>query len=56
MEQDQLAAARKQYEMALKLRKEIGEKQAILQTRVALARLAIEEGHAQDAEPERANV
>jgi DNA-binding winged helix-turn-helix (wHTH) protein/tetratricopeptide (TPR) repeat protein len=52
VEQDRLAAARKQYEMALKLRKEIGEKQTILQTRVALARLAIEEGHAQDAEPE----
>jgi len=52
MEQDQLAAARGQYEMALRLRKDIGEKQAILQTRVALARLAIEEGHARDAEPE----
>jgi len=52
VEQDQLAAARKQYEMALKLRRETGEKQAILQTRVALARLAIEEGHAQDTEPE----
>jgi len=52
VEQDQLAAARKQYEMALKLRRETGEKQAILQTRVALARVGIEEGHAQDAEPE----
>jgi tetratricopeptide (TPR) repeat protein len=52
MQQDQLAAARKQYETALKLRKEIGEKQTILQTRVALARLAIEDGHIQDAEPE----
>ena len=52
MDQDQLAAGRKKYEMALQLRKEVGEKQAILQTRVALARLAIEEGNAQDAEPE----
>lgn len=52
MEQDQLAAARGQYEMALGLRKDIGEKQTILQTRVALARLAIEEGHARDAETE----
>jgi len=52
IEQDQLAAARKQYEMVLKLRKEIGEKQGILQTRVALARLAIDEGHAQDGEME----
>ena len=52
MEQDQLAAARGQYEMALRLRKDIGEKETILQTRVALARLAIEEGHARDAEQE----
>ncbi len=47
--QDKLTDARKQYEMALKLRKEIGEKGSILQTRVALARLSIEDGHAQDA-------
>jgi tetratricopeptide (TPR) repeat protein len=52
MELDQLAAARGQYEMALRLRKDIGEKETILQTRVALARLAIEEGHARDAEQE----
>jgi DNA-binding winged helix-turn-helix (wHTH) protein/tetratricopeptide (TPR) repeat protein len=52
MAQDQLTAARGQYEMARKLRKDIGEKQAILQTRVALARLAIEEGHPKDAESE----
>jgi DNA-binding winged helix-turn-helix (wHTH) protein/tetratricopeptide (TPR) repeat protein len=52
LQQDQLAAARRQYETAIKLRKEIGEKQSILQTRVDLARIAIEEGHAQDAEPE----
>jgi len=52
MAQNELASARKQYEMAFKLRNEIGEKQTILETRTALARLAIEEGHAQDAEPE----
>ncbi len=51
-QQDQLAAARKQYEMALKLREELGEKQTIFQTRLALARLAIEAGHAEQAETE----
>jgi DNA-binding winged helix-turn-helix (wHTH) protein/tetratricopeptide (TPR) repeat protein len=50
LQQDQLAVARKQYEIAIKLREEIGEKQSILQTRTALARLAIEEGHAADGE------
>jgi eukaryotic-like serine/threonine-protein kinase len=49
-EQDQLPAARKQYENALKLRQDIGEKQTILETRISLARLSIEEGHAQEAE------
>jgi ATP/maltotriose-dependent transcriptional regulator MalT len=52
MEQDQLALARKKYESAFKLRTDLGEKQTILQTRVALARLAIEEGHPEQAEPE----
>jgi DNA-binding winged helix-turn-helix (wHTH) protein/tetratricopeptide (TPR) repeat protein len=52
MERDQLAAARGQYEMALRLRRDIGEEETVLQTRVALARLAIEEGHAVDAERE----
>ncbi|HEX4032070.1 MAG TPA: tetratricopeptide repeat protein [Terracidiphilus sp.] len=52
MEQDQLAAARGQHEMALRLRSDIGEKETILQSRVALAKLAIEEGHAKDAESE----
>lgn len=52
MEQDKLAAARGQYEMALRLRSDIGEKETILQTKVALAQLAIEEGRAEDAEPE----
>ena len=45
LEQDQLAEARKQYETAIKLRTELGEKQNILETRIALARLAIEDGH-----------
>jgi DNA-binding winged helix-turn-helix (wHTH) protein/tetratricopeptide (TPR) repeat protein len=51
-EQDQLPAARKQYDDALKLRQDLGEKQTILETRVAIARLVIEEGHAQEAELE----
>jgi len=50
MEQDQLPEAREKYEEALKLRIEIGEKETIFQSRVALARLAIEEGHAAIAE------
>src|ERR1035438_3918959 len=50
MERDQLPEARKKFESALKLRSEIGQKETILQTRVELARLRIEEGHAADAE------
>jgi eukaryotic-like serine/threonine-protein kinase len=50
MERDQLPAARAKYEAGLKLRDEIGEKETILQSRVALARLDIEEGRAADAE------
>ena len=49
MERDQLPLARQKLEEALKLRNEIGEKQTILQSRVALARLGIEEGHASEA-------
>ena len=41
-----LAAARKSYEESLTLRDHAGEKQAAAETQVALARLAIEEGHA----------
>jgi len=55
MEQDQLAAARGQYEMALGLRRDIGEKETVLQTRVALARLGIEEGQSKDANQRLAN-
>ena len=50
MDREQLPLAREKYEEALKLRNEIGEKETILQSRVALARLGIEEGHAADAE------
>ena len=45
-----LAAARKAYEESLALRNQTGEKQTAAETQVALARLAIEEGHAPDAE------
>ena len=45
-----LAAARKSYEESLALRERAGEKQAAAETQVALARLAIEEGHAAEAE------
>jgi eukaryotic-like serine/threonine-protein kinase len=44
-----LAAARKSYEESLALRDRAGEKQAA-ETQVALSRLAIEEGHAAEAE------
>jgi len=50
MKRDQLPLAREKYEEALKVRNEIGEKATILQSRAALARLGIEEGHAADAE------
>ena len=45
-----LAAARKSYEEALAIRKQTGEKQTAAETELGLARLAIEEGHAADAE------
>ena len=45
-----LAAARKSYEESLALREGAGEKQAAAETQVALARLTIEEGHADQAE------
>src|SRR5580658_2616536 len=44
------AAARKNYEEALALRNELGEKDTIPGTRVAIAELAIEEGHPGAAE------
>ena len=40
-----LVAARKSYEEALAIRKQTGEKQTAAETELALARLAIEEGH-----------
>lgn len=46
----ELAAARKSYEESLALRERAGEKQAAAETQVALASLAIEEGHAHEAE------
>ena len=45
-----LVAARKSYEEALAIRKKTGEKQTAAETELALARLAIEEGHVADAE------
>jgi DNA-binding winged helix-turn-helix (wHTH) protein/tetratricopeptide (TPR) repeat protein len=45
-----LVLTRKRYEEALTLRTQAGEKQTAAESRVSLARLAIEEGHASDAE------
>jgi ATP/maltotriose-dependent transcriptional regulator MalT len=45
-----LIAARKSHEEALAVRKQTGEKQTAAETETALARLAIDEGHAADAE------
>lgn len=45
-----LGLARKAYEEALGLRNQAGEKQAAAESRVSLAKLAVEEGHASDAE------
>ena len=45
-----LPLARKRYEEALALRSQAGEKQSAAESRVSLAKLAIEEGHASDAE------
>ena len=45
-----LNAARKSFEQSLTLRSEIGEGQTMAETRIALAQLLIEEGHAVDAE------
>jgi hypothetical protein len=45
-----LIAARKSYEESLAIRKQTGAKQAAAETELALAHLAIEEGHAADAE------
>jgi eukaryotic-like serine/threonine-protein kinase len=50
LDRGDLAVARKRYEEALALRNQAGEKQNAAESRVSLARLAIEEGHASDAE------
>jgi hypothetical protein len=48
--QGDLVVARKAYEESLALRKQTGEKQTVGETDLALARLAVEESHAADAE------
>ena len=50
LDRGDLALARKRYEDALALRSQAGEKQNAAESRVSLAKLAIEEGHASDAE------
>jgi tetratricopeptide (TPR) repeat protein len=45
-----LAQARKFYEESLTIRKQVGEKQTVGETQVALARLSIEDGHSDDVE------
>ena len=50
LDRGDLDAARKSYEEALSLRKQTGELQLAAETELSLSRLAIEEGHADDAE------
>jgi len=50
LDRGDLVLARKRYEEALTLRTQAGEKQTAAESRVALAKLALEEGHASDAE------
>lgn len=50
LDRGDLALARKRYEEALALRNEAGEKQLAAESRVSLAKLAIEEGRAPEAE------
>ena len=50
MSHGDLVAARNSYQAALQLRNAIGEKQAIAESEVAIARLAFEEGRVADAE------
>jgi DNA-binding winged helix-turn-helix (wHTH) protein/tetratricopeptide (TPR) repeat protein len=45
-----LAAAEKSYDESLAIRKQIGQKQNAAETELALSQLAIEQGHAADAE------
>lgn len=50
LDKGELTAARKAYEESLALRNQAGEKQMAAETKIALARLSIEEGHAAVAE------
>jgi tetratricopeptide (TPR) repeat protein len=50
LDRGDLALARTFYEQALDLRNQTGERQIAEETRVSLAKLAIEEGHGSDAE------
>jgi tetratricopeptide (TPR) repeat protein len=50
LDRGNLALARKRYQEAFALRNQAGEKQTAAESRVSLARLAVEEGHAEDAE------
>ena len=49
-ERGDLAAAHESYEQSLAIRKQTGEKQTAAESALALARLAIDEGHAAEAE------
>jgi tetratricopeptide (TPR) repeat protein len=50
LDRGDLTLARKRYEEALALRNQAGEKQSAAESRVALAKLAIEEGHSSEAQ------
>ena len=50
LDRGDLVLSRKRYEESLDLRNQAGEKQTATESRVSLAKLAIEEGHATDAE------
>jgi|SRR5579862_2117605 len=50
LDRGDLVLSRKRYEESLDLRNQAGEKQSAAESRVSLARLAIEEGHASQAE------
>ena len=50
LDRGDLALARTRYEESFELRNQAGEKQTTTESRVSLAKLAIEEGHASDAE------
>jgi ATP/maltotriose-dependent transcriptional regulator MalT len=50
LDRGDLEGARKSYQESLALRKQIGEKQAVAETELALARLSAEEKQANDAE------